>query len=48
VVDAGEHHDGEEPALITSGDDLLHIGAFLGDRGSYTARDVVQYLLTGA
>ena len=43
----GEHHDGEEPALITSGDDLLHIGAFLGDRGSYTARDVVQYLLAG-
>ena len=37
----------EEPALITSGDELLHIGAFLGSRASYTARDVVEYLQSG-
>ena len=38
---------GEEPALITSGDDLLHICSFLGERASYSARDVVDYLLAG-
>ena len=37
----------EEPALITSGDDRLHTGSFLGERAAYTARDVVDYLLAG-
>jgi len=37
---------GEEPPLITSGDDLLHIPRFLGDRRSYSARDVIDHLLS--
>ncbi len=47
ALHTNEHANGEEPALITSGDDLLHIGAFLGGRASYTARDVVEYLQSG-
>ena len=34
-----------EPALITSGDDLETISTFLGGRTSYTAAEVVGYLL---
>ena len=34
-----------EPALITSGDDLETISTFLAGRTSYTAADVVGYLL---
>jgi len=37
---------GEEQALITSGDDLLRIPRFLGERRSHSARDVIEYLLT--
>jgi NAD(P)H-dependent flavin oxidoreductase YrpB (nitropropane dioxygenase family) len=37
----------EEPPLLTSGDDLLHIRTFLGTRTSYTASDVIDYLLGG-
>ena len=48
ALDPDGQHDGDEPALITSGDELLHIGAFLGDRTSYTAHDVVTYLMSGA
>ncbi len=47
ALDPADTPEGAEPALITSGDELLHIGAFLGHRASYTARDVVGYLLTG-
>lgn len=47
ALHTSDHTDREEPALITSGDDLLHIGAFLGGRASYTARDVVDYLQSG-
>ena len=36
----------EEQPLITSGDELLRISEFLGDRRSYTARDVIAYLLS--
>jgi hypothetical protein len=36
---------GAEPALVTSGDDLANIGSFLGDRFSYSASDVIDYLL---
>jgi nitronate monooxygenase len=34
-----------EPALITSGDDLETISTFLAGRASYTAADVIGYLL---
>lgn len=34
-----------EPPLVTSGDDLMHLGAYLGDRTSYSAGDVLDYLL---
>jgi NAD(P)H-dependent flavin oxidoreductase YrpB (nitropropane dioxygenase family) len=37
--------EGEEPALITSGDDLLRLPRALHDRGGYSARDVIDYLL---
>jgi NAD(P)H-dependent flavin oxidoreductase YrpB (nitropropane dioxygenase family) len=37
-----------EPALVTSGDDLADMGGFLERYGtSYSARDVVTYLLNG-
>ncbi len=35
---------GAELPLLTSGDDLRMLGEFLGDRTSYSARDVVRYL----
>ena len=34
-----------EPPLLTSGDDLLAIGAFLAGRGHYHAADVIDALL---
>ena len=37
-----------EPPVVTSGDDLATIGGFLGGRTSYTAADVVAYLLSPA
>ncbi|HEX7071715.1 MAG TPA: nitronate monooxygenase, partial [Rhodothermales bacterium] len=36
----------EEPPLVTSGDDLVHLGEFLDGRTSYSASDVVDYLLS--
>ena len=36
----------DERPLITSGDDLLHISRFLGERRGYTANDVIAYLLS--
>jgi nitronate monooxygenase len=36
----------EEQSLITSGDDLLRIPEFLGDRRRYSAHDVIAYLLS--
>jgi NAD(P)H-dependent flavin oxidoreductase YrpB (nitropropane dioxygenase family) len=36
-----------EPPLVTSGDDLTRICAFLGARTAYTAADVIEYLLAG-
>jgi Dioxygenases related to 2-nitropropane dioxygenase len=36
---------GDEPPLLTSGDDLMSITAFLGERTEYTADDVIDYLL---
>ncbi len=37
-----------EPPLVTSGDDLMQLGAFLGDRLHYTAMDVLFYLQQGS
>ncbi len=34
-----------EAPLITSGDDVLVLGAFVGDRDNYSAEEVVAYLL---
>jgi NAD(P)H-dependent flavin oxidoreductase YrpB (nitropropane dioxygenase family) len=34
-----------EPPLLTSGDDLPGLGAFLAGRSRYSARDVIDYLL---
>jgi NAD(P)H-dependent flavin oxidoreductase YrpB (nitropropane dioxygenase family) len=39
--------DGAEPAIVTSGDDLLALSSFLAGRRHYGAADVVDYL-TGA
>lgn len=38
-------HGVEEPPLLTSGDALLSLDRFLGDRRSYRAVDVLDYLL---
>jgi NAD(P)H-dependent flavin oxidoreductase YrpB (nitropropane dioxygenase family) len=38
-------HGVEEPPLITSGDALLSLDRFLGDRLAYSATDVLDYLL---
>jgi hypothetical protein len=37
--------EGEELPLLTSGDDLVNLGRFLRGRTSYTAADVMDYLL---
>jgi NAD(P)H-dependent flavin oxidoreductase YrpB (nitropropane dioxygenase family) len=34
-----------EPPLVTSGDDLVRLGAFLEGRASYSAVDVIEHLL---
>jgi NAD(P)H-dependent flavin oxidoreductase YrpB (nitropropane dioxygenase family) len=38
---------GHEPALVTSGDGLGSVRALLRDRDSYSAADVVAYLMSG-
>ncbi|HSJ23959.1 MAG TPA: nitronate monooxygenase [Longimicrobiales bacterium] len=43
VRDGGEL----ERPIITSGDDVMRLNRFLNDRTSYSARDVVEYLLDG-
>lgn len=48
VADIGhaQWRDGAaEPPLLTSGDDLLAIGGFLGGREHYSATEVIEYLL---
>lgn len=38
--------DGEEPALVTAGDDIAHLATFLpADRDSYRAADLIRWLL---
>ena len=37
---------GNERPLVTSGDDLVSLGDFLGDRDQYSATDVIEYLLS--
>jgi NAD(P)H-dependent flavin oxidoreductase YrpB (nitropropane dioxygenase family) len=45
---AQRRRDGvEEPPLLTSGDDVLSLGDFVGDREHYTASDVIAHLLEG-
>jgi NAD(P)H-dependent flavin oxidoreductase YrpB (nitropropane dioxygenase family) len=46
TIGLGQVRDGGpiEPPLVTSGDDLLSIDRFLGDRTDYTAADVIAYL----
>jgi NAD(P)H-dependent flavin oxidoreductase YrpB (nitropropane dioxygenase family) len=39
---------GDEPPIVTSGDDLVRMRAFLRGRTSYTARDVIEALLVPA
>ena len=39
---------GDEPPLLTSGDDVLVMGEFLGDRERYSAADVLAYLMPAA
>ncbi len=47
-VGHGQLRDGgEEPPLLTSGDDLKEIGRFTEGRTSYSAREVLDYLLSG-
>ncbi len=47
-IGLGQTRDGgDELPLITSGDDLANLKEFLGDRDSYSATDVVEYLLSG-
>ncbi|TVR65492.1 MAG: nitronate monooxygenase [Gemmatimonadales bacterium] len=38
---------GEEPGILTSGDELLRLSRFLGDRERYGAADVIAYLTSG-
>ena len=38
----------DEPPLLTSGDDLMTIATFLDGRQSYSAAEVIDYLLSGA
>ena len=42
-----EREHGSEEPIITSGDDLVELGAFLGGRTRYSAADVVSYLSAG-
>ena len=47
-IGMGQHRkDGtQELPLLTSGDELKKLGAFLNGRESYTAKDVIDYLLS--
>jgi len=36
---------GRELPILTSGDDLKNLGTFLGGRTSYSAKDVIEYIL---
>lgn len=46
AVGLGQQRDDTvEPAIVTSGDDLATIGTFLNGRETYTAADVIDWLL---
>ncbi|MCL7980226.1 MAG: nitronate monooxygenase [marine benthic group bacterium] len=47
-LDRGQLRNGGSPEkpMLTSGDDLENLGAFLAGRDSYTAKDVLDYLLS--
>jgi NAD(P)H-dependent flavin oxidoreductase YrpB (nitropropane dioxygenase family) len=36
---------GREKPILTSGDDLSNLGDFMGDRTSYSAKDVIDYIM---
>ena len=42
-----ERDEGSELPLVTSGDDLVSLGAFVAGRSGYSAADVVAHLLPG-
>ncbi len=42
-----ERDDGPERPILTSGDEVRNLGRFLGDRESYSAVDVLDYLVDG-
>ncbi|MBX6365843.1 MAG: nitronate monooxygenase [Gemmatimonadetes bacterium] len=46
VGHAQERDDGPERPILTSGDDLARLGAFLAGRDHYTADDALDYLLS--
>lgn len=50
TIGHGQRREGgaSEPPLVTSGDDLKQLAAFLAGRVRYTAADVLAYLLAGA
>jgi NAD(P)H-dependent flavin oxidoreductase YrpB (nitropropane dioxygenase family) len=50
TIGLGQSRDAgvEEPPLVTSGDALLSLDRFLGGRASYSAADVLDYLLSEA
>ena len=49
IGEAQVRDDGsEEPAIVTSGDDVLQLGVFLHGRRHYAADDVISYLLREA
>ena len=39
--------DGRELPILTSGDELMRLGEFLQGRTSHSARDVIEYVLSG-
>jgi hypothetical protein len=46
TIGHGQIRDGgRELPIVTSGDDLRNLGSFLGERSSYSAKDVIEYLL---
>lgn len=45
IAQPQQRGESEEPPLLTSGDDLLTIASFLLGRASYTADDVLDYLM---
>jgi hypothetical protein len=47
TIGQGQLREGDtiEPPIVTSGDDLMSIAKFLDGRDSYSAAEVISYLL---